>query len=50
MKKFFVIGNPIEHSLSPTVHQHWFEKNNVKATYEKKLLEEKDLKNTIEKL
>ena len=47
MKKFFVIGNPIEHSLSPTVHQHWFEKNNVKATYEKKLLEEKDLKNII---
>jgi shikimate dehydrogenase len=47
MKKFFVIGNPIEHSLSPTVHQHWFEKNNVKATYEKKLLEAKDLKNII---
>ena len=47
MKKFFVIGNPIEHSLSPTVHQHWFEKNNVKATYEKKLLEVKDLKNII---
>ena len=43
MKKFFVIGNPIEHSLSPTVHQHWFEKNNVKATYEKKLLEERVL-------
>ena len=47
MKKFFVIGNPIEHSLSPIVHQHWFEKNNVKATYEKKLLEVKDLKNII---
>jgi len=47
MKKFFVIGNPIEHSLSPAVHQYWFEKNNVKATYEKKLLEEKDLKNII---
>ena len=47
MKKFFVIGNPIEHSLSPTVHQHWFEKNKVKATYEKKLLEVKDLKNII---
>ena len=47
MKKFFVIGNPIEHSLSPIVHQHWFEKNNVQATYEKKLLEVKDLKNII---
>ncbi len=47
MKKFFVIGNPIEHTLSPAVHQHWFEKNNVKATYEKKLLEVKDLKNII---
>jgi len=47
MKKFFVIGNPIEHSLSPIVHQHWFEKNSVQATYEKKLLEVKDLKNII---
>ncbi|MDA9957299.1 hypothetical protein N9D32_02370, partial [Candidatus Pelagibacter sp.] len=23
MKKFLVIGNPIEHSLSPTLHNYW---------------------------
>lgn len=43
MKKFVVIGNPINHSLSPMVHKYWFGKYNEKATYEKKSLEEKDL-------
>ncbi len=45
MKKFIVIGNPIKHSLSPLVHNHWFEKNKVEASYEKKQLEESELKN-----
>ena len=43
MKKFFVIGNPIEHSLSPIVHQHWFEKNNVQMS-----AKIKDLKNSAD--
>ena len=38
MKKFIVIGNPIKHSLSPLVHNHWFEKNKVEASYEKKTI------------
>ena len=25
MKKFLVIGNPIEHSLSPILHNYWIE-------------------------
>ena len=29
MKKYLVIGNPIEHSLSPKLHNYWFEKNNI---------------------
>ncbi len=24
MKKFLVIGDPIEHSLSPKLHNYWF--------------------------
>ena len=35
MKKFLVIGNPIEHSLSPTLHNYWIKNNNIDAIYEK---------------
>ena len=47
MKKFLVIGNPIEHSLSPKLHNHWIKKNNIKATYDKKLLEKEEIKKLI---
>ncbi len=47
MKKFFVIGNPIEHSLSPKLHNYWIKKYNIEAVYNKKKLNEKDLKNII---
>ncbi len=50
MKKFFVIGNPISHSLSPELHNFWIKKNNINAVYEKKKLEEKELKNFIDNL
>ena len=43
MKKYIVIGNPIEHSLSPKLHNYWIKKNNVKATYEKKKINENDI-------
>lgn len=43
MKKYLVIGNPIEHSLSPKLHNHWFKENNIEAVYEKKLVMEEDL-------
>ena len=46
-KKFLVIGNPIEHSLSPKLHNYWIEKNNIKASYEKKLLKEEELKKIV---
>ena len=35
-KKYLVIGNPIEHSLSPKLHNYWFNRNNIDAIYEKK--------------
>ena len=37
-KKYFIIGNPVKHSLSPKIHNFWFKQNNIDATYEKKFL------------
>jgi shikimate dehydrogenase len=37
-KKFLVIGSPIEHSLSPKLHNYWIKKNNLNAVYDKRLL------------
>ena len=47
MKKYFVIGNPIDHSLSPKLHNYWIERNRIDAIYDKKKIDEKDLKTTI---
>jgi len=50
MKKYLVIGNPIEHSLSPKLHSYWIKNNDIDAIYEKEKLEEHDLKNLILKV
>ena len=50
MKKYFVIGKPINHSLSPKLHNYWFKKNNIEATYEKKETDEKNLKTIISEI
>ena len=47
MKKYLVIGNPIDHSLSPKLHNHWFKENNIDATYDKKKLSENDIEGVI---
>ena len=47
MKKYFVIGNPIDHSLSPKLHNYWLTKNNIKAVYDKKKIKEEDLQSII---
>ena len=47
MKKFLVIGNPIEHSLSPKIHNYWMKLHNIKAIYEKALLVKDELKEII---
>ena len=47
MKKYFVIGNPIKHSLSPKLHNYWIKKNNISAVYEKKELQKEEIENFI---
>ncbi|MDB9792971.1 shikimate dehydrogenase [Pelagibacteraceae bacterium] len=51
MKKFFgIIGNPIKHSLSPLLHNYWFEKYNINANYSIIEADEKDLANVVKKI
>jgi shikimate dehydrogenase len=47
MKKFLVIGNPIEHSLSPTLHNYWIKNNGIDANYAKQTLNESELEQII---
>jgi len=47
MKKYLVIGNPIEHSLSPKLHNYWLKQNNIDAVYDKKQLNENDIEAII---
>ena len=48
MKKFFVVGNPIDHSLSPKLQNHWLRENNIDATFDKIKLEDFEIKNFIQ--
>jgi shikimate dehydrogenase len=50
MKKFLVIGNPIEHSLSPKLHNYWIKSNNIDAIYEKKKLDKDELGDVVLKI
>ena len=47
MKKYLVIGNPINHSLSPQLHNYWLKQNKINAIYEKEKIDRNDLKNLI---
>ena len=46
-KKFLVIGNPIDHSLSPKLHNYWIKKYKIDAVYEKKLLNNSEIEDLI---
>jgi len=50
MKKFLVIGNPIEHSLSPELHNYWIKNNGIDAIYEKQKLNENELEQIISRV
>ena len=47
MKKYIVIGNPINHSLSPKLHNFWFKDKNINAIYEKKKTNVDEIANLI---
>ena len=50
MKKYLVIGKPIDHSLSPLLHNYWRRKYKIDAFYEKKEIEENDIKLLIDEI
>jgi len=50
MKKYLVIGNPVEHSLSPQLHNYWIKQNNLDAIYDKKQLNESDISRIIDEV
>ena len=47
MKKYLVIGNPIDHTLSPKLHNYWIKQNNLNAVYDKKQIKEGDIAKII---
>ena len=48
--KYAIIGNPISHSLSPTLHNYWFNKYNINAEYELLNINENEIQNVINKI
>ena len=50
MKKYIVIGNPIEHSLSPKLHNYWFEKNNIDANYSKRKINKSEIQEVVSEI
>jgi shikimate dehydrogenase len=50
MKNYLVIGNPINHSLSPILHNTWLKANNINAFYDKQKVEENEIENFIQKI
>jgi shikimate dehydrogenase len=49
-KSFAIIGNPIAHSLSPVLHNYWFNKYNIEADYSLLNIKEKDIENAVKKI
>ena len=50
MKKYLVIGNPINHSLSPKLHNYWIKQNQIDAIYDKAKLNPNQLEDLILKV
>ena len=50
MKKHLIIGKPINHSLTPKIHNYWFKENNIQAIYEKLSPKESELKEIVKQI
>ena len=50
IKKFGIIGKPIKHSLSPVLHNYWFEKYKINANYSIIDVNEDNLKDVVSKI
>ena len=50
MKKYLVIGNPIDHSLSPKLHNYWFKKNSINANYGKRKIIKSEIQKVISEI
>ena len=48
--KFAIIGNPISHSLSPTMHNYWFKKYKINAEYKLLNISEDEIPSIIKKV
>ncbi len=49
-KKVGIIGKPLSHSLSPTLHNFWFKKNKIPASYSLIEIELHDIEKIIKKI
>jgi shikimate dehydrogenase len=49
-KQYGIIGKPLSHSLSPTLHNFWFKKNNSKANYSLIEIEKNQISDIIDKI
>ena len=49
-KSFAIIGSPIEHSLSPFLHNYWFKKYKIDGNYSLLSTKEENLKNIIKSI
>ena len=50
MKKFAVIGNPIDHSMSPKLHNWIFKELNINAKYDKVKLKSNELNSFLNEI
>tara|TARA_B100001093_G_scaffold472440_1_gene495572 strand:+ start:8326 stop:9150 length:825 start_codon:yes stop_codon:yes gene_type:complete len=49
-KSYAIIGSPITHSLSPVLHNYWFEKYKIDASYKLLNVDENNLEEVVKKI
>lgn len=49
-KIYSIIGSPLSHSLSPTLHNYWFKKYDINAEYKILEISENEIEQTLKKI